>query len=289
MRKTDIIAAGAIVFRPGSKGGDVLLVHRPKYDDWSFPKGKRDRGEATVAAAVREVAEETGVRIRLGRPLASQRYRTSRGMKEVHYWIGRVRPRPDGTVFDIADYVPNAEIGEVAWAPVDKALDLLTYPHDRVTLREALQQPKRTETVVIIRHGLSRARSAWRADDALRPLLAAGRVQADHLVPMLEAYGVARVFTSPSARCVETVAPYADWSGAPLLPEPLLSEEGARPRLTRELVARLSLREPAALCTHRPVLPLVAGAFGLADPRLEKGELLVVHRRKGAVAAVERL
>ena len=83
----DILAAGVVVFRPGR---EVLLVHRPKYDDWSFPKGKLDRGEHPVAAAVREVAEETGVHVRLGPALPSQRYPVARRMKTVHYWTGRV-------------------------------------------------------------------------------------------------------------------------------------------------------------------------------------------------------
>ncbi|MFT4263501.1 MAG: NUDIX hydrolase [Nocardioides sp.] len=283
---TDIVAAGAVVFRPGSKGGEVLLVHRPKYDDWSFPKGKRDPGETTVAAAVREVEEETGLRIRLGRPLATQRYATSRGPKQVHYWIGRVLP---GTSHDVAAYAVNDEIDEVAWVPVAKARRRLTYDYDRETLREALVEPRRTRTVVIVRHAESRARSTWRGDDRQRPLLAAGRARAERLVPVLAAYGVERIVTSPSARCVQTVSPYAGAAGLTPATEALLSEEGATPPLTRALVAGLPGRRPVAVCTHRPVLPTVAAAFGLADPGLEKGELLVLHLRKGELLAVERL
>ena len=87
MELRDVRAAGAVVTR---KGGDVLLVHRPKYDDWSFPKGKLDPGEHATAAAVREVAEETGLDVRLGPALLAQRYRMSNGrIKAVHYWVGR--------------------------------------------------------------------------------------------------------------------------------------------------------------------------------------------------------
>ncbi|UDY23146.1 NUDIX hydrolase [Nocardioides sp. Kera G14] len=286
LRKTDIIAAGAVVFRPGSKGGEVLLVHRPRYDDWSFPKGKRDRGELAVAAAVREVEEETGLRIRLARPLASQRYRTSRGMKQVFYWIGRVRP---DNVVDIDDYVPNDEIDEVAWVPVDKARRRLTYPHDRATLSEALVQPKRTETVIVVRHALSRARRTWHGDDRLRPLLATGRVQAAQLVAVLEAYGVARLVTSPSTRCVETFAPYAGAADLPMERESALTEELEDPTAIHQLVATLPGRRPVAVCSHRPVLPEVFRALGMKDPGLEKGEVVVVHLRKGVVCATERL
>ena len=100
----DIEAAGAVVFRR-PKGGrrEVLLVHRPKYDDWAFPKGKLDRGEHATTAAVREVEEETGLLIRLGRPLRSQRYRVGRGWKLVHYWVGRVRAEVLNSVLSFPD------------------------------------------------------------------------------------------------------------------------------------------------------------------------------------------
>jgi 8-oxo-(d)GTP phosphatase len=280
----DILAAGAVVLRGGP---EVLLVHRPKYDDWSFPKGKLERGEHVTAAAVREVQEETGLRIALGRPLARQSYPTSKGRKTVHYWVGRAAESDD-----VSGYLANAEIDEVAWIPVDKALRLLTYPHDRDTLREAMERPKRTRAVVVLRHAESRARSTWRADDRMRPLLMTGHRQSERLAHVLEAYDVRRVMTSSSTRCVDTVAPYCLTTGAQPELLDLLSEEDARPRKVRKLVHAvvegLAESGAAVLCTHRPVLPDVFAGLGLDDPRLEKGEMLVVHLRHGRVVAVER-
>jgi 8-oxo-dGTP diphosphatase len=280
----DIVAAGAVVLR---RGPEVLLVHRPKYDDWSFPKGKLDRGEHVTAAAVREVEEETGLRVRLGRPLHDQRYWTSKGGKVVHYWLARAAG-PD----DVSGYVANAEIDEVAWVPVDKAARLLTYPHDRETLTEALERPRRTETVIVLRHADSRARRSWHGDDSARPLLAEGRRQAERLVPLLAAYGVRRVLTSTSTRCVDTVAPYCRATGTEPELVGLLSEEGVRRRklrrLVRAAVEALGDAGPTLVCSHRPVLPEVFAALGLEDPWLEKSELLVVHLRRGEVVAVER-
>jgi len=114
-----VVAAGAVVTRRG--GDEVLLVHRPRYRDWSFPKGKCEPGEHVVAAAVREVHEETGVRVRLLRPLPRQRYLVSGGReKVVHYWLGR---RVDGK---ISDHVADEEIDEVRWVPVAEAVRMLT-------------------------------------------------------------------------------------------------------------------------------------------------------------------
>src|SRR4051794_25019294 len=181
----EVVSAGAVVL---GSGGTVLLVHRPKYDDWSFPKGKLDRGEHATAAAVREVEEETGVRVRLGLPLGDQRYPVKAGTKLVHYWIGR----PAGGR-DVSDYQPHAEIDEAAWFPVDKARRRLSYRFDVDTLAEAIERRRKTRTLVVLRHSQARSRKAWRFDDQDRPLLVPGRHQADKLVPILAAYDVRRL------------------------------------------------------------------------------------------------
>jgi len=294
----DIVAAGAVVLRStkgpakGSakrSGREVLLVHRPKYDDWSFPKGKLDRREHATAAAVREVEEETGVAIRLARPLKDQRYRAGRGWKRVHYWIGRVR---DGAADDVTGYERPGEIDEAAWVPVEEAPGLLSYPHDRATLREALAARKKSSPVIVLRHADARSRDTWRGEDADRPLLADGRRQSDGVAAVLAAYGVARVVTSTSLRCRQTVEPYAVAAGVPVEATALLSEERAAGEETDALVTALVEELPDAgplvLCSHRPVLPVLFGALGVRPLGLAKGELAVVHLRKGKVVAIER-
>jgi 8-oxo-dGTP pyrophosphatase MutT (NUDIX family)/phosphohistidine phosphatase SixA len=272
-------------------GGKVLLVHRPKYDDWSFPKGKLDRGEHATAAAVREVEEETGVRIRLGVPLSNQHYPIRAGTKLVHYWVGRAVG--DG---DVSEYQPNAEIDEVAWFPIDKAMRRLTYRFDIDTLEEALQQARKTRTLVVLRHTQARSRKAWRRDDRERPLLATGKVQAKRLVPVLAAYDLRRLVSSSSTRCVQTLEPYAAASGRKLRTNHLLSEEDATKKTVRELVADLVDQlhdQPASagglvMCTHRPVLPWVFDTAGIEDPGLAPGELMVLHLRTRQIVATER-
>jgi 8-oxo-dGTP diphosphatase len=283
-----VVSAGVVVLGQGRK---VLLVHRPKYDDWSFPKGKLEPGERAAVAAVREAAEETGLHVRLGPPLSSQRYPVKEGTKTVRYWTARVVGDSDVTTYE-----PNSEIDEVAWVDLDKARRRLTYEHDVGTLEEAVAQPRKTRTFVVLRHGVAQARGSWPADDPLRPLRAGGRRQAERLVPVLGAYDVRRLVTSPATRCVDTLVPYAAATRSTLQLEELLSEEEHSTkevrRLVRALVAELESAPARAgglvLCTHRPVLPSVFEAVGLEDPELEKGEMAVLHLRRGQVRATER-
>ncbi len=276
-------AAGAVVTR---KGGDVLLVHRPKYDDWSFPKGKLDPGEHTVTAAVREVAEETGLDVRLGPALSPQRYRMSNGRwKSVDYWTARVVGSDD-----VSGYRPNAEIDAVEWVPWKDAARRLTYPYDRDTLAEARPLRRRTRALVVLRHGKARSRGAWKKDDRLRPLLQLGEAQAQRLVPLLAAFDVTVAHSSSSTRCVQTVTPYADVTGWPVKLYDELSEEGATVDGVVDLVdALLDGGESTVLCTHRPVLPTVLDALRVPEVKLEPGAMLVVHHRKGRVVASELL
>jgi 8-oxo-dGTP pyrophosphatase MutT (NUDIX family)/phosphohistidine phosphatase SixA len=279
-----IVAGGAVVAR---RGPEVLLVHRPKYDDWSFPKGKVDPGEHVAAAAVREVAEETGLHVRLGPPLGSQHYLVCNGQKRakrVDYWAGRVVGSDD-----VSTYKSNTEIDGVRWVGVDEAGALLTYDRDRVTLAESVPHLKKSHPLVVLRHAKSKARKKWKKDDRERPLNKVGRLQAEQLVPILGAYGVRRVLSSSSRRCWTTVSPYADVARLDLQVTRDLSEEDAATRAVARHVHRLLERpEPAALCTHRPVLPMVYDALGVSDPKLEPGAMLVVHHRNGQIIAVEQ-
>jgi 8-oxo-dGTP diphosphatase len=278
-----IVAAGAVVVR---KGPEVLLVHRPKYDDWSFPKGKLDPGEHITTAAVREVAEETGLDVRLGPRLSSQAYRVRNGSvrpKVVHYWLARVVHDDD-----VSAYRPNAEIDAVTWVPLDKAAETLTYSRDRETLAEAAAIRKKSHPLVVLRHGKASPRKQWTGDDRKRPLAAEGELQAETVVPVLAAYGVERVLSSSSKRCWTTVSPYADVADLEVEVTAELSEEDATPESVERIVHELLLRrEPVVLCTHRPVLPHVYQALGVRDPKLDPGSMLVVHHRRGQVVGLE--
>jgi 8-oxo-dGTP diphosphatase len=189
----------------------------------------------------------------------------------------------------VSSYVANDEIDEVAWVPFDDAMNLLTYPYDRETLRESTLVSKKTRAFVVLRHAQARARKSWRKDDRLRPLLKAGTLQAQRAVPVLAAYDVSMLATSSSARCVETLTPYADVTGLKLHTFDGLSEEDATAEGVLEIVDDLAHhKEGVVLCTHRPVLPAVFDSLGAPEVKLDPGSMLVVHLRKGKVVATER-
>jgi 8-oxo-(d)GTP phosphatase len=280
----DVVAAGAVVVR-GTNGGEVLVVHRPKYDDWAWPKGKQDPGEHVTTTAVREVLEETGVEIRLGRPLPRQLYAVSGGRaKHVHYWTGRVMGDAD-----VSGFTANSEIDQVAWLGFDKARRMLTYADDVALLDLVEKHPRRTSALIVLRHGRAQKRTTWQGPDTERPLTELGRLQAAGLVPVLSAYGVTRVVSSDARRCVQTVSPYARDHVLPIEQLAGLNEEDSTPDSVNETVAvLLAQKESAVLCSHRPVLPELLASLGVAEEPLAPGEMVVCHHRKGRVVAVER-
>nr|WP_245613832.1 NUDIX domain-containing protein [Knoellia sinensis] len=275
------------------------MVHRPRYDDWSWPKGKLDPGEDWSAAAARETEEETGLQVRLGRPLPGAHYLMltksgEQGEKVVRYWAS--------TVTGGHGRLEN-EIDAVDWLDVAEADVRLDYSHDRDQLRALVRAHTEgtldTWPLVIVRHAKALARSDWSDDDQLRPLDERGRERADALIPVLTAYGITDIVTSPSLRCLDTISPYAVWSGIAPRTRKGLSEEGheAAPEKAAEHVARaLERGEPMALCTHGPVLPAVMDVLSpllelggpdsvellerfveARDENLAKGEALVCH------------
>jgi 8-oxo-dGTP diphosphatase len=234
---------------------------------------------------VREVVEETGVEIRLGRPLPRQLYRVSGGRsKEVHYWTGWVMGDDD-----VSAYAANDEIDQVAWAGFEKARAMLTYADDVALLDRVVRHPRRTSALVVLRHARAVKRASWEGSDEERPLTDAGRLQAARLVPVLSAYGVTRVLSSPSERCRATVAPYADDHVLGVEVTAGVNEEDATPATVRDLVGDLlAQRESAVLCSHRPVLPQIFAELGVTEEPLSPGEMVVCHHRKGRVVATER-
>lgn len=285
---TTVWAAGAVVLRERDGRREVALEHRPAYDDWCLPKGKRARDESLQCCAVREVEEETGLVIRLGVPLDQQRYRLPRGdWKCVAWWVA--------TVLDDQGHVPDKEVDVVAWCPVEEALTRLSHDNEREVLRQALEQPA-TTPVIVLRHGKARSRRRWRdRDDWLRPLARRGRRQARRLVTGLRPWAPVTVTTSTSTRCAQTVEPLATALGATVVGYVELSEErgipdpGTAEAVVRQLaIAAVHADETVVMCGHRPVLPTMLTALDVVPRPLRTGAFVVAHLdRDGNVVATE--
>ena len=252
--RANIFAAGAVLWRKSPDNPDeteVALVHRPKYEDWSFPKGKLDPGETAVVAAVREVEEETGLRGRLGRHLGALTYPIPghRRLKRVEYWAAEAR---EG-VFEA-----NDEVDELRWLPVPQVADQLSYPMDRKILRRFSALPPDTATVLLVRHAKAGSRKRYKGDDDTRPLDPTGELQADALVTQLRAFGATEISSADRTRCTQTMEPLARSLDTTIRVEPLLSEESykADPAASRTLVRKIAARGGVqVICSQGGVIP----------------------------------
>ncbi|MDY6055617.1 NUDIX hydrolase [Micrococcus sp.] len=304
----DVLAAGVIPWRRAGKGIEVLVIHRPRYDDWSWPKGKLDPGETLPECAVREVHEEVGLAVRLGIPLAVTAYTVSgrkrKGplSKEVWYWAADatgLEARPDGDEVDQARWVTPAHAAELLTNETDlEPLEALTAAADRGRLR--------TTALVVLRHAKAKPRSSWSRAEQERPLAATGRRQALSVASLVQVWAPERLVSSPWRRCVETLAPTVKATRLPLKTKSAFTETTARekPKKTRRVFRDLlGRRRHQVVCTHRPVLPVlldqihdaaahparpILRALPDTDPYLRPGAVIVLHQASdGAIVAVE--
>ena len=292
-----VYAAGALLWRLEEDQLKVALVHRGRYDDWSWAKGKVDPGETLPQTAVREIREETGLKISLGVPLGIQRYRLpNKNMKEVHYWAAKVSEKALAN----STFVPNEEVSQVVWFTIEEAKAKLSYSHDLEQLNMLEDYYSlgllETEPFLILRHGKARSRATWKDGEASRPLLAEGNDQAEALPKLIKAFGAKLVFTSPWTRCLSTVAFYAQSSKVKVKVSPELTEAAneKKPAQTRDLTrALLNLNKAVLVCTHRPVLPTIieeveTRTISKLKPKLQliallkPGSMAVVHLSKNS-------
>jgi 8-oxo-dGTP diphosphatase len=290
-----IRAAGVVLWRKAPDGPRIALVHRPKYDDWSFPKGKLDKGEHVLSAALREAEEETGIAVRLGRRLPTTTYTKDGRPKRVDYWSA-------SPVGGDAGFTPNDEVDRLEWLPVEEAARLLTYERDVDLLHEFAAGPLTTRPVVILRHASAGEKRDWPDDDALRPLDARGRREARLLAGPLGAFGPVRLVSSATARCLETLLPYALGAGAEVATDPAFTVGLTDPDRARDRLAELVCgRTPVVVCTHGEIVAdLVTelcqrlGEKVPDDPSLRKGGFWVAHLTldesgtPAGIAALER-
>lgn len=280
-----IRAAGGVVWRQiddenGESKIEIVVIHRPRYDDWSIPKGKLAPGESDIEGALREVFEETGYRVKLGRPLGRVRYLKRRGQitkpKIVRYWAMQA---------ESGSFSPSREVDELRWLTPGEAEKILTHEHDRDLLQRFVRGPVLTGCVLLVRHAVAGNRSDWDGDDKERPLTETGWAQAEELVRLLSRFEVQHIVSADFVRSVQTVQPLADALGLPIKEEELFSELGY-PGQEHETLNRLrdmgASLDTTVVCSQGGVIPSLVELLSLED----HVDLMEAPNKKGSVWAL---
>jgi 8-oxo-dGTP diphosphatase len=282
-----IKAAGAVVWREETPFElEVLLVHRPQYDDWSFPKGKIEEGESAVAAAYREVEEETGVKAIFGQYLGSSSYKLDSGKKKVKYWMAMARP-------DSPAFVPNVEVDKIEWVSIKEARHFLTYDDDREILDEFINRERYTSTLVLLRHAKAVKRGDWNDYDLDRPLAEEGIEQSKRLVRQLEPLGIQGIFSSDASRCYSTVEPLSQALDLRITVTSELNEDSYEKDAKTALnYVRHLMRYPGnqLIASHNPIIPHILTKIARVEysaDDFDPADAWVVHHRGDKVHSVE--
>ncbi len=284
-----IRAAGAIIWRENSPFElEVLVIHRPQYDDWSFPKGKVDDGESPIAAAYREVKEETGVDAIFGQYLGTTSYKVDDNKKKVKYWMARAKS-------ESAPFVPNAEVDKIEWVDSKTARHFLTHDEDRDLLDDFMSKERYASTLVLLRHAKAVKRSEWNDYDLDRPLNNDGIQQSHKLVKQLEPFDIQGIYSSDATRCFTTVEPFSTISGVKVNVSKDLNEEEFEKsaKTSVEYVRQVMKFDGNQLVSgHNPIIPHVLSKIARVEyssDDLSPADAWIVHHRGDRIVAVEFL
>jgi len=286
-----IQAAGTIVWRRNDSGEvEVAIIHRPKYDDWSFPKGKCEVGENSIACAHRETVEETGFEIRFKEFLGEISYLAEGTAKRVRYWSAKFL-RQVGTPM-------QGEVDQVLWKSPNEAEELLSRESDREILKRFLATDLDSQVLILLRHAKAIAREDWQNEDLDRPLSTIGEQQAKRLISTLTPFGIGEIHSSSAVRCYETISPLAralslEYFFTDSLTEYVFTKNSAR---TFKYIDRLlENSDPTLVCGHNPILPQYLAekysrqGFEISEAALKPGEAWILHHIGKEVISVDHL
>ena len=286
-----IRAAGALLWRESSAGEiEVALVHRPRYDDWSLPKGKIDGDETPLACAYREVFEETGIKARFTRQLGSVEYEDNGTLKRVKYWVAQA--------LGASNFQPNEEVDLLKWFTPQDAISTATHESDKEMVEHFLEIEEPTDTLIILRHTKALERGDWDGDDSLRTLNENGLTQAQSLISHLAPFAIDEIYTSDFTRCVQTVTPLGESRGLAVSKVPSLNEATFESDPERSISFANALKQDERnilICSHNPVIPtMLRGILNTKLKnkdliKLEPGDAWLVHRVKGEIVALDYL
>ena len=286
-----ILAAGAVLWRKSEKKKiEVLIIHRPKYDDWTFPKGKAEIGEPLIACAYREVLEETNIETAFGPYLGEVEYLTNDGKKKVSFWSAKVVKEKE--------FKPNAEVDQLKWVEVTKVKELLTLDTDRKILEQFLRIEPDTKPLVLLRHAKAVTRDEWQGEDDDRPLDSYGQNQAKRLLAMYQVFNLEQIHSSDAVRCYDTVVAIAKGLNIKLEVTGKLSESTFKKDKEKAFdYAKdlMKLNESVLLCSHNPILPKMLNKLTKkSEVDADEGKLLpadgwVIHRIGKEVIQIDRI
>jgi phosphohistidine phosphatase SixA/ADP-ribose pyrophosphatase YjhB (NUDIX family) len=287
-----IIAAGGVVWRRDIEGEiQVLLVHRPRYDDWSLPKGKLEEGEALISCAYREILEETGISIKLGPYIGSVEYYVPDGLKSVSYWSASL-------IEDKSTFHPNEEVDQIIWLDLESAILRVTRDSDRYILDRFGVTPYDSSALIMLRHAKALERAEWQGEDEDRPLQLIGQLQAKRMLSLYQVFGLDEIYTSDAVRCLDTVSQMAkSLQLNPTITNAVSEYTYKRNKdkaidYAKELIKK---NRQIILCSHNPVLPRMMEKltkkidFDYPNNKLLPGEAWVLFHDKKEVLQIDRM
>jgi 8-oxo-dGTP diphosphatase len=287
-----IRAAGALLWRETQERTiEIALIHRPRYDDWTLPKGKIEEGETALQCAYRELVEETGIKASFTRQLGSIDYVENGEGKRVIFWAAHC-------ALNASTFIANEEVDQLRWLPCEEAMELSTYQSDREMIANFQSQEQRTDTLIILRHAKALERGDWDEPDSQRTLNEVGFDQAQLLIKHLEPFAIDEVYTSDYTRCMQTVTPLAHTRGLSITGVPSLNEQIFEEDPSRAVAFANALKQDEkniVICSHNPVIPtMLRGILNTKLKnkdliKLEPGDAWIVHRVKGEIVGLDYL
>lgn len=287
-----IRAAGALLWREtADRNIEIALIHRPKYGDWTLPKGKIEVGETALQCAYRELREETGIKANFTRQLGFADYEENGQRKRVIFWAAHC-------ALDKSTFIANEEVDQLRWLTPEEALKEATYLSDKEMIANFQDQAKRSDTLIILRHTKALERGDWDEPDSQRTLDEVGFDQAQLLIKHLEPFAIDEVYTSDFTRCVQTVTPLAHARGLPITAVPSLNEDTFQEDPMRAVSFANALKQDEKnilICSHNPVIPtMLRGILNTKLKnkdliKLEPGDAWIVHRVNGEIVGLDYL
>ena len=286
-----ISAAGAVVWRKHKDHfTEVAIIHRPKYDDWSFPKGKIEVGESLIACAYREVLEETNLQTEFGPLLGQVEYFTPDGLKKVTYWCAKVISEKPFRV--------NTEVDQLKWIPITKVIEVLTNETDKEIFDQFVKVKFDSKPFILLRHAKAITRDEWQGEDDDRPLSSSGQNQAMRLLSTYQVFNIDQIHSSDAVRCYDTVKNMAKGLDIKLEVSSKLSENTYKKDKEKafDYVRELIKEDKSVLiCSHNPILPKMLNKLTKKseieadEDKLSPADGWVIHRSGKEIIQIDRL